>query len=78
MAFEVAPVSTPPGSISLEVAVINLQPLTMAFEVATIGQQPSTGGESPSGQPLCSMVHGVVTPTSRGDPSYLPMSSRKP
>jgi hypothetical protein len=53
MAFEVAPVSTPPGSISLEVAVINLQPLTMAFEVATVSQQPSIGGRS------ATMFHGT-------------------
>jgi hypothetical protein len=37
MAFQAAPVSTPPGSTALEVTVVDLQPLTMTFEVADIG-----------------------------------------
>jgi hypothetical protein len=66
MAFEASPVNTPPGSTVLEVDAVNFQPLTVAFEVATIGQQPSTKGESPSGRPLCSMVHGAINPTIKG------------
>lgn len=65
--FEVAPINTLLGSTTLEAAVVSLQPLTVAFEVPTVGQQPSTGGEGPTGWPLCPMVRGVVTATSRGD-----------
>jgi hypothetical protein len=71
MAFKVAPISTLPGSTTLETTVVSLQPLTVAFEVATIGQQPSSGGEGPTGWPLCPTIRGAVTPTSRGDsPTY--------
>jgi hypothetical protein len=62
MVFEVASVSTPLCSTAPEVTTIDLQPHIVAFEVATVSQNPSTGEVDRTGQPLCSMVHGAVTP----------------